>query len=101
MPDTAELPVTAAASPPTPVLGSDGPQLDLADPDRSRGAPADHRRAADPGRPMRLLHPSGPARAWWELLVVVAGGGAGAGLGYRVGRSRLGWKPHERAGCGT
>ncbi|MDT7743321.1 MAG: hypothetical protein QOE59_2399 [Actinomycetota bacterium] len=116
-PDTAETPVTAAA--PAPIPGSDGPQPDLADPDRSRRAPAPgrhsggaanspleegsrhHTLSADRGRPTRLLHPPGPARAWWELLVVVAGGGAGAGLGYRVGRSRLGRTPREREGCAT
>jgi hypothetical protein len=111
-PGTANATVSAA---PCPIPGSDGPQPDLDDPDRSapalgrrRGEAADstveedlrHRTAApsEPVRPAQLLHPRGSATTWWELMVLVAGGGVGAGLGYRVGRSRL-RTPRERAGC--
>jgi hypothetical protein len=120
-----ESPVPAGPTPaeidrPTPLSGSDGPRPGVSAPGWSRSEPAERRRAGGapssplqdgsrhgtrptivPGRARRFGQPLRTVPAWWQLVVVVAGGGVGAGLGYRVGRSRLGRAPRARAGGAT
>ena len=128
VPDRAETPVgeTAVGGPtpadtatPTPMSRSDGGPPGVSDPGRSGSDPAERRRAGGalsspledgsrygtpttvPARARRFGQPSVPVPAWWQLVAVVAGGGIGGGLGYRVGRSRVGRAPRVRAGGAT